>query len=107
MTTDHITPAGTSVLDDLGLDAEFTAKAKLAIRIRKTIEELGLTQRQVQSRTGLPQPRISQIVRGQLDDVSKTKLEECLRSLGHDITIMIGPRHEGSGELKVLTREAA
>ena len=37
-----ITPAGTSVLDELDLDPAFIAKAKLAIGITISIAEMGL-----------------------------------------------------------------
>ena len=101
----HITPAGRSVLDDLKLNPGFVVKAKLAIRILKTIKELGLTQREAARRMPITQPRLSSISRGKLDEVSQEKLEECLQALGHDIEIRVGPRREGIGILRV--QEAA
>lgn len=101
----HVTPAGQSVLDDLGLDAAHVVKAKLALRIRKSIAELGLTQREAAARMPITQPKLSAITRGRIEDVSQEKLEHCLRALGHDIEISIGPRHEGEGKIRV--REAA
>jgi len=102
MTEGHRTPAGKSVLDELALDAGHIAKAKLAVRIQKTVQELGLTQRQAAARLPISQSRLSLISRGKLDDISQQKLEECLQALGHDIEIHVGPRHNGMGELKVL-----
>lgn len=107
MTSSHTTPAGVSVLDVLDLDPGFVIKAKLAIRLTKTIAELKLTQREVAERTGLSQPRVLQIIRGHLDEVSVAKLEECLVSLGHDVTISVGPRHGGTGEIRVVELQAA
>ncbi len=101
----HVTPAGKSVLDELGLDAGFVIKAKLALRIQKSIAELGLTQREAAARMPITQPKLSNLVRGRLDNISQEKLEECLRALGHDIEISIGARHEGVGAVRV--REAA
>lgn len=101
----HITPAGTSVLDDLPLDPAFVVKAKLAIRIQKSIAEMDLTQREAAARMGITQPKLSLIARGKLDDISQAKLETCLRALGHDIEIAVGPRHDGVGEITV--RDAA
>lgn len=98
----HVTPAGRSVLDDLNLRPSFVAKAKLAIRILRTIKELGLTQREAASRLPITQPRLSLISRGKLDDISQEKLEECLQALGHDIEIHVRPRHNGLGRLNVL-----
>lgn len=76
-------------------------KAKLALRIQKTIPELGLTQCEAAARMPLTQPKLSLLVRGKLDDIRQAKLEECLRALGHDVENSIGPRHEGIGTLRV------
>jgi len=95
-------PAGESVFDHLGRSPSFAAKAKLAVIIAKTIQELGLSQRQVQQRTGIPQARISEICRGKLKDISRERLEDCLRQLGHDVIITVATgRHDGVGELRV------
>lgn len=100
----HLTPAGKSVLDQLGLDAAYVVKAKLAQRIQRTIADLGLTQREAAARMPISQPKLSLLIRGKLDDISQAKLEDCLRALGHDIEIRIGRRHEGTGAVRV--REA-
>ena len=97
----HVTPVGRSVLDELSLDAAFVVKAKLAVRIQKTIAELGLTQREAAARMPITQPKLSAISRGKLQDISQEKLEECLTALGHDVEIRIGPRHEGVGAVNV------
>lgn len=97
----HITPAGTSVLDELGLDPGNIVKAKLAIRIQKSIAEMGLTQREAAALMPIAQPKLSALTRGKLDDISQAKLEACLRALGHDIEIAVGPRHEGAGRVRV------
>jgi predicted XRE-type DNA-binding protein len=97
----QVTPAGTNVLDELGLDSAFVVKAKLALRIRKSILELGLSQREAAARMPVTQPKLSLIAQGKLDDISQAKLEECLRALGHDIEITVGPRREGVGEIRL------
>ena len=102
MMDNHVTPAGKSVLEELDLDPIFIAKAELAIRIHKSITEMGLTQREAAARMPISQPKLSLVTRGKLDDISQAKLEECLQALGHDIEIRIGARHEGVGRLKVL-----
>jgi len=101
----YTVPAGESILDHLPIDPVYAAKAKLAIIIAKTIQELGLTQRQVKDRTGIPQARISEICRGKLKDISKERLEECLQQLGHDIVTVVTNRHEGAGEFRVERAE--
>ena len=105
MTGNHVTPAGASVLDELRLDPVFVVKAKLAIRLGKSIAEMGLTQSAAAALLPVTQPKLSLILRGRLDDVSQAKLEECLRALGHDIEIAVGPRREGGGVVRV--RETA
>jgi predicted XRE-type DNA-binding protein len=94
-TVGHTTTAGTSVLDDLNLDRGFIVKAKLAIRIQKTVQEMGLNQRDA---------ALSQLTRGKFDGLSQAKLEECLVALGHDVIINIGPRHAGVGLRRVEER---
>lgn len=98
----HTTPAGISVLDDLGLDRSFAVKSRLAIRIAKTVQELGLNQREAAARMGISQGKLSQLTRGKFEGLSEGKLEECLVALGHDITISIGARHDGTGTRRVL-----
>ena len=101
----HVTPAGRSVLDELDLDQGYVVKAKLALRIARSIAEMGLSQREAAARMPIHQPKLSLLMRGKLDDISQAKLEECLRALGHDIEIGISRRHEGVG--KIVVREVA
>ena len=97
----HVTPTGRSVLDELGLDAAYVVKAKLALRIQKSVAEMGLTQREAVKLMPISQPKLSLLTRGKLDGISQEKLEACLRAIGHDIEIGVGRRHDGIGELKV------
>ena len=101
----HVTPAVRSVLDELDLDQGYVVKAKLALRIARSIAEMGLSQREAAARMPIHQPKLSLLIRGKLDDISQAKLEECLRALGHDIEIGISRRHEGAG--KIVVREVA
>lgn len=108
MTVTDSTPAGTSVLDDLGLNPGFIVKAKLALRIQMTVKELGLNQRDAAQQMGISQPKLSQLMRGKFDGLSQAKLEECLVALGHDVITHIGPRHSGVGARRVeALRQAA
>ena len=102
MTVTHRTPAGTSVLDDLGFNPAYVVKAKLALRIQLTVKELGLNQRDAARRIGISQPKLSQLTRGRFEGLSQAKLEECLVALGHDVITNIGPRHEGLGVRRVV-----
>lgn len=97
----HATPAGASVLDELGLDTGYVVKAKLAIRIQRSIAEMGLTQREAAARMSISQPELSLLMGGKLNGISQSKLEDCLRALGHDIEIGISARHDGTGQVRV------
>jgi predicted XRE-type DNA-binding protein len=70
-------------------------------RLTRSIAEMGLSQREAAALLPLAQPKLSLITRRKLDDISQTKLEECLRALGHDIEISIGRRHEDAGKVRV------
>jgi predicted XRE-type DNA-binding protein len=95
MTEIYRTPAGVSVLDDLGLDPAFIVKAKLAIRIHLTINELALNQRDAARRIGISYSKLSRLRCGKFEGLSQAKLEDCLVALGHDVITNIGPRHDG------------
>ncbi|KAJ8137467.1 hypothetical protein OY671_009320, partial [Metschnikowia pulcherrima] len=77
-----MTPAtGTSnVSYDLGLEdaADSTAQAQLAIKINDSIDQRQLTQAQVAASTGMTQPKVSQIRRYQLRNISS---ERSMRAL--------------------------
>ncbi len=103
--TGHVTKAGRSVLDEIGLDPAYIVKAKLAQRIARSIAEMGLSQRDAATMLPISQPKLSLINRGKLEDISQTKLEECLQTVEHDIEITIRARRSGAGQ--VLVRDVA
>lgn len=78
----HTTPAGTSVLDDLGIDEGFAVKSRLAIRIAKSVKELGLNQQEAATLMGITRAELSRLARGKFRDLSEGELEECLVALG-------------------------
>jgi predicted XRE-type DNA-binding protein len=100
----RVTPAGSNIFAELGLpDAETRrAKSDLAFRIQRTIEELGLSQTAAAELVAIPQPKLSNILRGRLSGVSEKYLTDALRKLGHDIQYVVGARHVGVGHLQVL-----
>jgi len=80
-----------NVFADLGLpDADkLKIKTGLVIEIRKAIRELGITQQEAARRMGISQPKVSDMMRGQLSNLSERKLMDCLISLGYDIEINV------------------
>lgn len=92
-----------NVFVDLGLpDAEkLLVKSKLMIKIRTTVRDLGLSQQEAGNRMGLPQPKVSAILRGDFTNVSERKLMECLTRLGYDIEIRVKRSLRAVGRLKL------
>jgi predicted XRE-type DNA-binding protein len=75
-----------NVFADLGLpEAEkLKIKSGLVIEITRAIRQLGLTQEQAGRRMGIPQPKVSALLRGHFANLSERKLMECLTRLGYD-----------------------
>lgn len=103
MTVKHVTSSG-NVFADLGLSdpEERLVKSRLAAALQRSMVEMGLTQTAAAALTGVPQPKLSKILRGRFDGISDTYITEALRKLGHDVEIRVKPRHEGVGSTRVL-----
>lgn len=103
MTIPHVTSSG-NVFADLGLpdSEERLVKSKLAAALQRSMTELNLTQVAAAALMGIPQPKLSKILRGRLEGVSEAYITEGLRKLGHDVEIRVKPRHMGVGSLRVL-----
>lgn len=90
-----------NVFADLGLpDAEkLKIKSGLVIEITRAVRRLGLTQEEAGRRMGIPQPKVSGMMRGDFANLSERKLMECLNRLGYDIEIKVRPAVESIGHL--------
>ena len=88
-----------NVFADLGLpDAEkLKIKSGLAIEIVRAVRQRGLTQEEAGRRMGVPQPKVSALLRGDFANLSERKLMDCLTRLGYDIEIMVKPAAEPVG----------
>lgn len=80
-----------NVYDDLGMaDAEeMLVKAQLATKIGEIIKLRKLTQTQASSLLGMPQPKLSNMLRGRFRGISEAKMLECLTLLGRDVQIVV------------------
>ena len=87
----EIERGGSNVYADLGIpDAEeMLVKAQLATKIAEIIKRRKLTQIQAAELLGIPQPKLSNMLRGQFRGISEAKMLECLTKLGRDIEIVI------------------
>ncbi|MBB1596699.1 helix-turn-helix domain-containing protein [Achromobacter sp. UMC46] len=86
------TSSGThNVLYDLGFEdaTDLTAKVQLAIKFNDLIEQRGLNQTEVAALTGMTQPKVSQVRRYKLLNVSLERLMQALVSLDQHVEIRI------------------
>ena len=90
-----------NVFADLGLaDAEkLKIKSGLVIEISAAIQRLGLTQKAAAERMGIPQAKVSAMLRGQFNNLSERKLMDCLNRLGYDIEINVKRTKSTHGSL--------
>jgi predicted XRE-type DNA-binding protein len=81
-----------NVYADLGIaDAdEMLVKAKLASKIGEIIQDRGWSQMEASEVLGLPQPKLSNMLRGHFRGISEAKMMDCLTRLGRDVRIVIG-----------------
>ncbi len=90
-----------NVFADLGLpDAEkLKIKSGLVIEITRALRRLQLTQEEAGRRMGIPQPKVSAMLRGDFTNLSERKLMDCLNRLGYDIEIKLKPAAEPVGHV--------
>lgn len=94
----------TNVYADLGYpDAEsMKVKAALVSRVASILKARRYSQTRAVEITGLPQPKLSAILRGQFRGVSEEKLMRCLMALGQDVKIVVTPSRKGrAGSMSV------
>ena len=97
----EVTSSSGNVFADLGLpDADkLKVKSGLMIEITKAVRRLGLTQEEAGRRMGLPQPKVSALLRGDLANLSERKLMDAQNRLGYDIEITVRPTADPVGHL--------
>lgn len=74
-----------ALVDDPADAADLQFKADLLIIIRKIVSERGWRQKQIGAALGIPQPRVSELMRGRIDLVSAEKLVFYLARLGYSV----------------------
>ncbi len=81
------------MLLDLGFDdAEaLTAKAALALKLNHLIDQRGLSQTEAAAITGMTQPKVSQVRRYKLQNISLERLMQALVSLDQHVEIVVQP----------------
>ncbi|HRN61872.1 MAG TPA: helix-turn-helix transcriptional regulator [Luteimonas sp.] len=82
-----------NVLFDLGFEdaGELSAKAALAVRLNELIDARGLSQTEAARITGMTQPKVSQVRRYKLQNISLERLMQALASFDQRIEIVVQP----------------
>jgi predicted XRE-type DNA-binding protein len=86
--------AGTpNVLVDLGFEdaEELSVKAVLAMKLNQLIDERGLSQTEAATIIGMSQPKVSQVRRYKLQNISLERLMQALVSLDQHVEIVVQP----------------
>lgn len=86
-----------NVYSDLGFaDAEGAlVKAQLTAKIAEILRNRSLSQTDAARLLGIPQPKLSRILRGQLRGVSERRLMDCLTVLGRNVEIVVSAERRG------------
>ena len=74
-----------NVLRDLGFDdaEELSAKAALALKLNELIDHRGLSQTEAAAITGMTQPKVSQVRRYKLQNISLERLMQALARMSY------------------------
>lgn len=86
-----------NVYADIGVaDAEAMAiKAELVSVLARISEERNYTQAKVAKLTGIPQPKLSAVLRGRFRGVSEDRLMRAITALGSDVSIVVSKPVKG------------
>ena len=78
-------------------------KAQLVSKIADLLAERRITQAQVKTSLGIPQPMLSKLLRGQFHGFSERKLVNCLTQLGQNAQIVVRQTldHDDAGAVSV------
>jgi predicted XRE-type DNA-binding protein len=93
-----------NVFADLGLpDADMLfAKGLLALQVRQTVGDKGLTQVAAARVLGMHQSDVSKLMRGYLDGFSTDRLFRMLNALGQDVDIVVRAKRMRRGHTRIL-----
>ena len=93
MRSNEIHKGTDNVLADLGFEdaGELSTKTVLAVKINDLIDQRELNQTEVARMTGMTQPKVSQVRRYKLQNISLERLMQALVSLDQHIEIIVRP----------------
>ena len=81
------------MLTDLGFDdaEELSAKTILAVKLNELIQSRALSQTEAAAITGMTQPKVSQVARYKLQNISLERLMQALVSFDQQVEITVKP----------------
>jgi predicted XRE-type DNA-binding protein len=93
MVRKRIPQGADNVLVDLGFNdaEELSAKAALAVKLNDLIDKRGLSQTEAANITGMTQPKVSQVRRYKLQNISLERLMQALVSFDQHVEIVVQP----------------
>jgi len=98
-------PGSTNVYADLSYKSadEMLVKAQLVTTIAEILTERDYTQTKAAALLGIPQPKLSKMLRGQFRGFSERKLMDFLTLLGRDVEIVVrvAAKRKGQGAVSV------
>jgi predicted XRE-type DNA-binding protein len=77
-------------------------KANLTLQIFRAIKARKLTQAKAGKILGIPQPHVSDLMRGRARAFSAERLMQFLTALGHDVEIRVKQTRKGHGHVSVV-----
>lgn len=82
-----------NVLVNLGFEdaGELSVKASLALKLNQLIDQRGLSQMEAAEIMGMTQPKVSQVRRYKLQNISLERLMQALVSLDQHVEIVVQP----------------
>jgi predicted XRE-type DNA-binding protein len=96
-----------NVYADLGFPdaAEMLVKAQLVAKIGEILASRKWTQQHASKVLGIPQPKLSKMLRGRFRGISEAKMLDSLTKLGRDIQIVIGSEQRtiSTGRIEVVS----
>lgn len=102
----EIERGGGNVYADLGMadEGEMRVKAQLAAEIGSILRDRRLTQVQAAEILAMPQPKVSEMLRGRFRGISESKMIDCLARLGRDVQIVVkaAPKSRPEGKVEVV-----
>jgi predicted XRE-type DNA-binding protein len=93
-----------NVFADLGLPnpEQELLKANLTVQIFRAIKARKLTQAKAGKVLGIPQPHVSDLMRGRARAFSTERLMQFLAALGHDVEIRVKKTRKEHGQVSVV-----